>query len=115
MVRSARFQVRAQNIQRIEIAMHFRNHTINQRDKALAVFIRALDDFVVDIGNVAHIFQLIAEEAQITRNDIERNESTSVANMTEIVNGNTTHVHADFPGMNRFEFLFLARQCIKDF
>ncbi|CDL12084.1 hypothetical protein [Klebsiella pneumoniae IS53] len=35
--------------------------------------------------------------------------------MTEIVNGNTTHVHADFPGMDRFKFLFLARQCIKNF
>jgi len=38
-----------------------------------------------------------------------------MADMTEIVNGNTTHVHADFPGMNRFEFLFLARQCVEDF
>ncbi|EHJ83859.1 hypothetical protein LTSEBAI_1056, partial [Salmonella enterica subsp. enterica serovar Baildon str. R6-199] len=34
--------------------------------------------------------------------------------MAEIVNGDTTHVHADFPGMNGFEFLFLARQCIKN-
>ena len=38
-----------------------------------------------------------------------------MADMTEIVNGNTTHVHADFPGMDRFKFLFLARQCIKIF
>ena len=38
-----------------------------------------------------------------------------MANVTEIVNRNTTHVHADFPGMDRFKFLFLARHCIKDF
>lgn len=29
-----------------------------------------------------------------------------MADMTEIVNRNTTHVHADFPGMDRFKFLF---------
>ncbi|SAD54105.1 Uncharacterised protein [Enterobacter cloacae] len=38
-----------------------------------------------------------------------------MADVTEIVNRNTTHVHADFPGMDRFKFLFLARHCIKDF
>ncbi|PDP94149.1 hypothetical protein CGQ19_25310, partial [Klebsiella quasipneumoniae] len=38
----------------------------------------------------------------------------AVAAQPEIVNGNTTHVHADFPGMDRFKFLFLARQCIKN-
>ncbi|KTG64940.1 hypothetical protein K26_29695, partial [Klebsiella pneumoniae] len=57
--------------------------------------------------------QLIAEKTQIACHDVKGDEGTSMADMTEIVNGNTTHVHADFPGMDRFKFLFLARQCIK--
>ena len=115
MVRCARLAVGTQNIQRVKIFVHFGNHAIDQRDKAFAVFISALNDFVVDIGDIAHVLQLIAEKTQIARHDVKGDEGTSMADMTEIVNGNTTHVHADFPGMDRFKFLFLARQCIKNF
>ena len=38
-----------------------------------------------------------------------------MTDMTEIVNGNSTHVHADFTGVNRLKFLFLAGHCIEDF
>ena len=95
--------------------MHLDDHTIDQRHKALAVLISALDDFIVDVGNITHVFQFVPQETQVARNHIEGNKGTSMANVTEIVNRNTTHVHADFPGMDRFKFLFLARHCIKDF
>ena len=95
--------------------MHFGDHAIDQRDKAFAVFISALNDFIVDIGNVAHVLQLVTKEAQIASDNVEGDEGAAMADMTEIVNGNSTHVHANFPGMNRFKFFFLARQCIKNF
>ncbi|VGO98743.1 hypothetical protein SB00610_00516 [Klebsiella quasipneumoniae subsp. similipneumoniae] len=115
MMRRARLAVGTQNIQSVKILVHFGDHPIDQRDKAFAVFISALNDFVVDIGDIAHVLQLIAEKTQITRHNVKRDEGTPMADVTEIVNGNTTHVHADFPGMDRFKFLFLARQCIKNF
>ncbi len=115
MMRRARLAVGTQNIQGVKILVHFGDHPIDQRDKAFAVFISALNDFVVDIGDIAHVLQLIAEKTQITRHNVKRDEGTPMADVTEIVNGNTTHVHADFPGMDRFKFLFLARQCIKNF
>ena len=115
MVRRARLHIRAQNVQRIKIFVHFGDHAIHQRHKAFAIFIGAFDDFVVDIGNVAHILQLIAEETQIARNHVKSNKGTPVTDMTEIVNGDSTHVHADFPGVNRLKFLFLACQSIEDF
>ena len=55
MVRRARLAVGTQNIQRVKIFVHFGNHAIDQRDKAFAVFISALNDFVVDIGDIAHV------------------------------------------------------------
>lgn len=58
----ARLAVGTQNIQRVKIFAHFGNHAIDQRDKAFAVFISALNDFVVDIGDIAHVLQLIAEK-----------------------------------------------------
>jgi hypothetical protein len=33
-----------------------------------------------------------------------------MANMTKVIDSNTTHVHTDFSGMDRFEFLFLSGQ-----
>ncbi|GAR59283.1 hypothetical protein NGUA15_01050 [Salmonella enterica] len=115
MVRRTRLAVRTQNIQRVKVLMHFRNHSVDQRDKTFAIFIGAFNNFIVDIGNVTHILQLITEKTQIARDNVKSDKRASVANVAEIVNGDTTHVHADFPGMNGFEFLFLARQCIKNF
>ena len=115
MVGRTRLAIRAQNIQGIKILVHFGDHAIHQRDKAFAIFISTFNDFVVDVGDVAHILQVIAQEAQVAGHHVERDKGTAMADMTEIVNRNTTHVHADFPGMDRFKFLFLARHCIKDF
>ena len=115
MVGGTRLAVRTLNIQGVEIFVHFRDHTIHQRNKAFAIFVRTLDDFVVDVGDVTHVFQVVAQKTQVARDNVESNKGTAMADMTEIVNRNTTHVHADFPGMDRFKFLFLARHCIKDF
>ncbi|MNQ97905.1 hypothetical protein D3C85_1135730 [compost metagenome] len=114
-MRGARLAVRAQNIQGIKIFVHFGDHAIHQRHKAFTIFIRAFNDFVINVGDVTHVLERITEEAQVTRDHVKGDKSTPVTDMTEIVNSNTTHVHADFPGMDRFKFLFLARQSIKDF
>jgi endonuclease IV len=71
MMGGARLHIRTQNIQRIEIIVHFGNHAIDQRDKAFAVLISTLNDFIVDIGNVAHVLQLIAEKTQVAGNHVK--------------------------------------------
>jgi hypothetical protein len=38
-----------------------------------------------------------------------------MADVTEIVNGNSTHVHAHFPGMDRFKFFFWRVSVLKIF
>ena len=55
MVGSTRLHIRAQDIQRVEIFVHLGNHAIHQRHKAFAIFISTLNDFVVDIGDIAHV------------------------------------------------------------
>ncbi len=60
MVRRTRLAVRTQNIQRVEVLMRLRNHSVDQRDKTFAVFIGAFNNFIVEtIGNVTHILQPI--------------------------------------------------------
>ena len=55
MVGGPRLHIRAQDIQRVEVFVHLGNHAIHQRNKAFAVFISTLNDFVVDIGDIAHV------------------------------------------------------------
>ncbi|VDZ74576.1 Uncharacterised protein [Atlantibacter hermannii] len=115
MLRRTRFVIRAQNVQCIKIFMHFGHHAIHQRHKIFAVFIRTFDDFVINVGDVAHVLELVAQEAQVTRHYVKCHKRSPVTDMTEVVNRDTTHVHPDFPGMYWFEFLFLAAKGIKDF
>ena len=61
----ARLAVRALNIQGVKIFMHLDDHAIDQRNEAFAVFICALDDFVVDVGDVTHVFKGIAQKTQV--------------------------------------------------
>ena len=65
MVGRARLAVRTQNIQGVEVFVHLSDHAIHQRDKAFAVFIGALDDLIVDVGDVAHVFQLVPQKTQV--------------------------------------------------
>src|SRR5690606_16355367 len=70
---------------------------------------------VINISDVTYVFQLITKKTQAACYHIKGHKGTAMTDMTQIVNGDTTHVHAHFTGMDRFEFLFLARQGIKNF
>ncbi|MNJ70432.1 hypothetical protein D3C77_668920 [compost metagenome] len=94
--------------------MHLRQHACGQLIAAFAVFCRAADNFVVNVGHIAHIVQRIAEIAQVARYHVESDKGTPVADMTQVIDGYPAHVHAHFTGMNGFEFLFLTTQGIKN-
>ena len=49
------FKVRTQNVQGIKILIHFYDHAIHQLITGFFVFQRAFNDFVVHVGDVAHI------------------------------------------------------------
>ena len=114
MARGAWFQIRRQNAQCGKILVHLRNHAVGQRLNGFAIFVSAANNFVINISDITHILQLIANIAQVTRHHVKCHKRTPVADMTEVVNRNTTHVHADFTSMNRFKFLFLSTQGVID-
>ena len=102
----ARLLIRAVDQQRVEVGVHFRQHAFGQLVAGFMIFRRAADDFVVHVGDVAHVVQRIAEVAQVTRHHVESDKGTTVADVTQVIDGYPAHVHAHFPGMNGFEFLF---------
>ena len=105
----------AGNVQGVKIPVHVGGQSLGQRITAFAVFGRPLDDLVVDIGDVAHEGQVKAQITQIAGDHVKGDEGAAMTDMTQVVNGDTTDVHADLAGYQRDEFFFLSGQGIVDF
>ena len=72
----------------------------------------ALDDLVVDIGDVAHVGDLVAAGAQPARHDVEHHHEARMAEVTVVIDRNAANVHAHLAWNDRLEFLFFARQSV---
>jgi hypothetical protein len=62
----------------------------------LAVLRRALDDLVVDVGDVAHVGDAIAAHPQPAPHHVENHEHAPVAEVTVVVDRHPADVHARF-------------------
>ena len=63
-----------------------------------AALLGALDDLVVDVGEVADERHLVAEEAQVAVDDVEDDQRARVADVRAVVDGDAADVHADLAG-----------------
>ena len=98
----------ADHAQRIGVFMHGGNKTCGQFADGFAVFSGTGDDFVVDIGDVAHISERIALRTQPTGNHVEHHHHAGVAEVAIIVHRHAAHIHAHVFGVERNEGFFLA-------
>ena len=67
---------------------------------------------MANVCNVTHITHLVAQMLQITEQQIEGNSWTRMTQMGIAIDRRATHIHAHIRGMQWFETLHLARQCI---
>ena len=67
----------------------------------------AVDDLVVDVGDVADVVDLEAARAQMARHQIEGDEGAAVADVDEVVDRRAADVEADLAGHERRESIFL--------
>ncbi|CWQ81874.1 Uncharacterised protein [Neisseria meningitidis] len=74
-----RLNIRTQHTQSIGIFVHSLNETRSQLADGFAVFSRTGDDFVVDVGDIAHISERITALAQPTGNHVEHHHHTGMA------------------------------------
>ena len=77
--RRLRLDVGTQHTQSIGIFVHSLNETRGQFADGLAVLSRARDDFVVDVGDIAHISERITTLAQPTGNHVEHDHHAGMA------------------------------------
>jgi len=110
----ARFDVRTLQVQSIEIGMHLGDQALGEGIAGFMVFGGALDDLIIHVGDVAHEGQVIAQIAKVTCHHVEGDEGAAVTDMTQVVDGDSTHVHAHLSGLQRFEFFFLACEGVVD-
>ena len=70
----------------------------------------ALDDFIVNVGEVADVVHFVADVLEVAVHGVEYDTGAGVADVAVIVNGDAAYVHADFARCERGEFFFLTGQ-----
>ncbi len=78
-----------------------------------AVARRKPDNFVVHVGDIHDVVHCVSALQQKPAQNVNRNESSEVANVTVIVDGRAAGVHADLMIDKRTELLDPRRQGIK--
>ncbi len=113
-VGGTRFHVRLEDVEARLVLVHRGDHALGQRVERLAVFIGAVDDLVVDVGDVAHIGQVVTAETQPAGHQVEGNHAAAVADVAVVVHGHAAHVHAHFVAIERLEDFFGLAECVVD-
>ena len=112
--RRLRLDIGTQYVQSIGIFVHGLDETRSQFADGLAVFSRAGDDFVVDVGDIAHISERITALAQPAGNHVEHNHHAGMTQVAIVVNGHTANVHTHVFGVDGGEGFFLAGKGVVD-
>ncbi len=77
-----------------------------------AAFVGAIDDFVVDVGVVADIGDVISGKLQIAVDDVKDDVGAGMTDMAVVINSNAADVHADVSRPQRHKLFFAATQGI---
>jgi len=79
-----------------------------------AFFVGAVDDLVINVGEVAHEVNVVTEVLEITVKSVEDNGGTGVPHMAVVVNGDPAYIHADLLFFQGNEFFFFSGQGVED-
>ena len=70
------------------------------------------DDFILDVGDVHHVVELIAARAQPAAQNVLKGEGAQVADVDVIVDRRPAGVHSDHVSVKRSEGLHLLRKSV---
>ena len=109
-----RLEIRAQHSERVGVFVHRRNETIRQCLDRLAVFLGAADDFVIHIGDVAHVAHLESALPQPAHHHVEDHHHSCVPEMAVVVNRHSANVDAGVTGLEGTKNFFSATERVID-
>ena len=112
MLRGARLDRRRQHAQRLDIVVELLGGALGKVADRHAFFRRAGVDLVVDVGDVAHVGDVLCavHVAQEAEQHVEDHDGTRVADVRVVVDGGPAHVHAHVLRIERHEPLLAPRQ-----
>jgi hypothetical protein len=113
-VGGARLVRRALDAQRVEIAVHARDHAIGELAHGLAVLDGAPNDLVVDVGDVAHERHAQTAGPEPTLHQVERDVRARMADVAIVVDRDAAYIHAHMARLDRGKILQGARQGVVD-
>ena len=99
-----------QQFQTIRVFEHGCRHARGERFNRLIVGVRALDDPVVDISDVAHKIHFIADGRQPAVNHVKHGKSACVTDMEKVIDGRTACVQANNARLDGGERLLLSAE-----
>jgi hypothetical protein len=110
----SRLEIRLLHAERRGILVHRLDEARGEALDRLLVLLGALDDLVLDIGDVANVGDLVTERPQPAPDHVERDQEPRMPQVTIIVYGHPAHVHAHPPRIDGNEFLLFPRQRVID-
>ena len=106
----AGFQIGPQHTKGILVPVHGVDHPVGERRIGFAIVVGAVENLVVDVGNVAHVGDIPAPGSQVAGDHVKRHQYPGVTDMAVVVNGDTADVHANLARLDGFEDFFLPSQ-----
>ena len=110
----ARLVVAERHAERRAVLVVGADEALGQRLHRLAVLLRALDDLVVDVGDVADERDVVAGRQQVAAHDVEHDQHARVAEVAVVVDRDAADVHADLARLERREGFLASGQRIVD-
>src|SRR5690606_3321946 len=95
----ARLDVRVEAPERAHLLLVHRGHPARQLERRLPVLLRAHQDLVVDVRDVADVRDREPERAQAPNEQVRNQGRARVTRMRHVVHGGTAAVHADPTGI----------------
>ena len=108
MVGGLRLHRRPGQAKAIHILIKSLNIPVGDRTVISPLLIGAIDNFVIDVGIVADVGNIVAGIFQVAKDDIERHAGAGMADMAIIINGYPADVHPDRAGGQRNKKLFFT-------
>ena len=110
--RGARLLVRRQHAECRHVGMEVRRGARGDRADRLAALLGARVDLVVHVGDVAHVGDARIQHAQQPREHVEHHHGARIADMRQVVDRRSAHVHPHMLRLERLEPLLPAAQAV---
>jgi hypothetical protein len=81
--------------------VHRHDHFVGQSADADVAFDRPPDNFVVDIGNIAHVCDAKTTHFQPALGDVEGHHHAGMADVAQVVNRHAADIHAHMARLQR--------------